>query len=106
MTKRLVYICDWLPPDFGAVGQYAMLGAREWASEGWTVTLVGLTSGQSSRQPPETLGEGSLEVVRVHRRSYQKQNFVARLVWTILSNILLLGAALGDIRRADTVLFT
>ena len=23
--KRLVYICDWLPPDFGAVGQYAMV---------------------------------------------------------------------------------
>ena len=34
MTKRLVYICDWLPPDFGAVGQYAVLFARQWASEG------------------------------------------------------------------------
>ena len=42
-TKRLVYICDWLPPDFGAVGQYAVLFARQWASEGWGVTLVGLT---------------------------------------------------------------
>ena len=31
MTKRLVYICDWLPPDFGAVGQYAVLSARDWA---------------------------------------------------------------------------
>jgi hypothetical protein len=29
MQQRLVYICDWLPPDFGAVGQYAMLFARE-----------------------------------------------------------------------------
>ena len=57
MKKRLVYICDWLPPDFGAVGQYAMLGAREWASEGWTVTLVGLTSGRSSRQAAEPVGE-------------------------------------------------
>ena len=47
MTKRLVYICDWLPPDFGAVGQYAVLFARQWASEGWAVTLVGLTSGPS-----------------------------------------------------------
>ena len=35
MTKRLVYICDWLPPDFGAVGQYAVLFARQWASDGW-----------------------------------------------------------------------
>ena len=53
MSRRLVYICDWLPPDFGAVGQYAVLFARQWASEGWAVTLVGLTSGQSNREPVE-----------------------------------------------------
>ena len=47
MQKKLVYICDWLPPDFGAVGQYAMLEARDWARQGWAVTLVGLTSGVS-----------------------------------------------------------
>ena len=61
---------------------------------GWTVTLVGLTSGQSSRQAAEPIGEGSLEIIRVHRRTYQKQKFVARLIWTVLSNLLLLGAAL------------
>jgi hypothetical protein len=105
-NKRLVYICDWLPPDFGAVGQYAMLSAREWASEGWTVTLVGLTSGKSRQQAPELVGTGSLAVIRVHRRTYQKQRFVSRLVWTILSNVLLLGAAFGAMRRADAVLFT
>ena len=44
MVKRLVYICDWLPPDFGAVGQYAVMFARQWAREGWAVTLVGLSS--------------------------------------------------------------
>jgi hypothetical protein len=43
MSKRQIYTCDWLPPDFGAVGQYAMLEAREWAS-GFAVTLIGLTS--------------------------------------------------------------
>jgi hypothetical protein len=106
MRKRLVYICDWLPPDFGAVGQYAELGAREWASEGWTVILVGLTSGQSSRRSPEPVGEGSFEVVRVHRRTYQKQKFAARLVWTIFSNLLLIGAAFSAMRQADAVLFT
>jgi hypothetical protein len=106
MNKRLVYICDWLPPDFGAVGQYAVLGAREWASDGWTVTLIGLTSGKSRQQAPEPVGKGSLEIIRVHRRTYQKQRFVSRLVWTILSNVLLLGAAFGAMRRADAVLFT
>ena len=106
MTKRLVYICDWLPPDFGAVGQYATLFARQWAHEGWAVTLVGLTTGKAAHQSAEPVGEGSLEVIRVHRRTYQKQKFASRLAWTVASNILLLGAALGSMRRADTVLFT
>jgi hypothetical protein len=106
MTKRLVYICDWLPPDFGAVGQYAVLFAQQWAREGWAVTLVGLTSGVSSRQAAEPIGEGSLEVLRVHRHTYQKQKFVSRLVWTVVSNVSLLGAAFAAMRRADTVLFT
>jgi hypothetical protein len=106
MSKRLVYICDWLPPDFGAVGQYAVLFARQWANEGWAVTLVGLTSGQSNREPIEQIGDGSLEVLRIHRRVYHKQKFVTRLVWTVVSNILLLGAAFRPMRRADTVLFT
>ena len=105
MTKRLVYICDWLPPDFGAVGQYAVLFARQWASEGWAVTLVGLTSGPSNRQAAEPVGDGSLEVC-IHRRTYKKQKFVARLVWTVVSNVLLLAAAFRAMRRADAVLFT
>jgi hypothetical protein len=103
---RLVYICDWLPPDFGAVGQYGMLAACEWARKGWAVTLVGLTSGQSSRQAAETVGLGSVEVVRAHRRTYQKQKFMSRVVWTILSNILLLSVAFRAMRKADAVLFT
>jgi hypothetical protein len=105
-TKRLVYICDWLPPDFGAVGQYAVLFARQWASEGWVVTLVGLTSGPSNRQAAEPVGDGSLEVLRVHRHTYKKKKFVARLVWTVVSNILLLSAAFRAMRRANAVLFT
>jgi len=106
VRKRLVYICDWLPPDFGAVGQYGVLFARQWASEGWAVTLVGLTSGESNRQAVEPVGDGTLEVMRVHRRTYMKQNFTARVVWTVASNLLLLRAAFGAMRRADAVLFT
>src|SRR6266487_6382428 len=106
MPKRLVYICDWLPPDFGAVGQYAVLFARQWAGEGWVVTLVGLTSGKSNRQAAEPVGDGSLEVLRIHRQTYKKQKFVTRLVWTVVSNVLLLAAALRAMRRADAVLFT
>jgi hypothetical protein len=104
--KRLVYICDWLPPDFGAVGQYAMLFAREWARNGWAVSLVGLTSGKSRRESVESVGEGILEIIRVHRPTYEKQRFAERLIWTIASNLLLVKAALASMRRADAVLFT
>jgi hypothetical protein len=106
MSKRLVYICDWLPPDFGAVGQYAMVFARQWAREGWDVTLVGLTSAPNNHQTAEAIGQGSLEILRVHRRSYQKQKFVTRLAWTVISNLLLLVAAFKSMRRSDAVLFT
>lgn len=106
MSKRLVYICDWLPPDFGAVGQYAVMFAQQWANEGWDVTLVGLTSGAASRQLAEPVGPGSLQIWRVHRDKYQKQKFLKRLAWTIRSNLALLGAAFGAMRRADIVLFT
>jgi hypothetical protein len=106
MRKRLVYICDWLPPDFGAVGQYAVLDAREWAREGWDVTLVGLTSGETSCKAAEPIGNGSREVLRIHRRTYKKQKFASRLIWTVASNVLLLGAAFRAMRRSDAVLFT
>src|SRR6266536_3174838 len=99
MNKRLVYICDWLPPDFGAVGQYAVHFARQWANDGWAVTLVGLTSGHSGRGSAEPIGQGTFEVVRVHRRTYKKQSLALRLLWTIFSNLLLLKAAFSSMRR-------
>jgi len=104
--KRLVYICDWLPPDFGAVGQYAVLFSRQWANDGWAVTLVGLSSERSSRETVGPIGTGSLEILRIHRPTYKKQRFVARLLWTFVSNLLLLRGAFSAMRRADAVLFT
>jgi hypothetical protein len=104
--QRLVYICDWLPPDFGAVGQYAILSAREWASQGWAVTLVGLTSNESILESAKPVGQGTIEIVRVHRPIYDKQRFGARLVWTVSSNLLLLRAAFAALRRTDVALFT
>src|SRR5262249_49504505 len=95
-----------LPPDFGAVGQYALLSARELAKSGWKVTLFGLTSGKAHRELEEPTGEGMLEVIRISRPSYEKQKLAKRLVWTIVSNLLLLKAAFGSIRRADAVMFT
>jgi hypothetical protein len=106
VTKRVVYICDWLPPDFGAVGQYAVLFARQWARDGWDVTLVGLSSGEANCTAAEPVGDGSLQVLRIHRRTYKKQRFASRLVWTVASNIMLLAAAFRAMQRADAILFT
>jgi hypothetical protein len=103
---RLVFICDWLPPEFGAVGQYALLSARELASSGWKVTLFGLTSGKARREFAEPIGEGTLEIIRIGRPSYEKQRLAKRLVWTIVSNLSLVKAAFGSMRRADAVMFT
>ena len=44
--------------------------------------------------------------MRVHRRKYRKEKFFFRVVWTVVSNFLLLRAAFGAMRRADAVLFT
>ncbi len=106
MSQRLVYICDWLPPEFGAVGQYAVLEAHDWAKRGFAVTLVGLTTAASLREPSIPVGEGSVEIVRVHRRKYQKQRFGERLLWTISSNIALLRGAFAAMRAEDLVVFT
>jgi glycosyltransferase involved in cell wall biosynthesis len=104
--KRIVCICDWLPPDFGAVGQYAVLYAGQLASHGWAVTLVGLTTGSSSYERAERTGVGTLEVIKVHRFKYQKGKLGFRAAWTVASNLLLLKAAFRAMRGADVVLFT
>ena len=51
--KTLLSLCDWLPPDFGAVGQYALAACRERAAAGERVTLVGLTSGPGREETAE-----------------------------------------------------
>ena len=42
----------------------------------------------------------------VRRPIYEKQKLMERLVWTIISNLVLLKTAFGSMRRADAVLFT
>ncbi len=103
--KRLVSICDWLPPDFGAVGQYAEIAAREAAAAGAEVTLVGLTSG-AERVTDEALGKGSIRTVRVKARAYARADFRQRALWTAATNWRLLRRAWAHARRADEILFT
>lgn len=102
---RIVVIADWLPPDFGAVGQYMLLRARSFAERGHDVTLVGLTSGPGSHRAAQ-LGKGKLTEVRLMARSVPRSSLLRRLAWTLWTDMRLVAAALGPMRRADGILFT
>ena len=105
MPARLLSLCDWLPPDFGAVGQYALLEARERAAAGDAVTLVGLSSA-AALVTSESVGKGRLQVIRIRRPVYDRARLWRRLGWTIATNTRLLWAARRELRRADEILFT
>ena len=102
---RLVYLCDWLPPDFGAVGQYSLLFARERASRGEDVVLAGLSSTAASAAE-ERPGTGRLRIVRLRAPAYDRSDLRHRALWTARINLSLLWTLRREIRRADEVLFT
>jgi len=105
MPERLVYLCDWLPPDYGAVGQYANIAAREMAIDGMHVVLAGLTSGEPSKSF-ERLGAGTLLTVRLRAQNYEKSRLLRRILWTARTNTLLLLRLWPELRRCDSILFT
>ena len=102
---RIVIIADWLPPDFGAVGQYMLMRAGSFAGRGHQVTLIGLTSGPGSRRCMRA-GSGSLTETRLSARPVPRASLPRRLLWTISTDIRLIAAAFGPMRRADGILFT
>ena len=103
--KRLVIIADWLPPDFGAVGQYMQMRAEALAEKGHDVTLVGLTSAAGSTMRTAR-GKGTLTEIRLQTRPVPRASLAGRLWWTIAANLRLLAAAFGRLRAADGILFT
>ncbi|HYG61290.1 MAG TPA: hypothetical protein VEL74_01805 [Thermoanaerobaculia bacterium] len=103
--RKLVYLCDWLPPDFGAVGQYSLLFARQRAAAGEEVTLGGLSSTAGSVEE-ESAGAGRLRIVRLHAPTYDRADFKTRALWTARTNLALVRRLRREIRQADEVLFT
>jgi hypothetical protein len=105
---HLVYLCDWLPPDFGAVGQYSLLFARERAAAGEEVTLAGLSSTADSveEEVASTEKAGRLRIVRLRATVYDRANFRRRALWTARTNLSLIWRLRREIARADEVLFT
>ncbi|HEY0515155.1 MAG TPA: hypothetical protein VGH73_24880 [Thermoanaerobaculia bacterium] len=102
---RLVYLCDWLPPDFGAVGQYSLLFARERAAGGEDVTLAGLSSTAAS-VAEERPGDGRLRIVRLRAPLYDRADFRTRALWTARTDLALVWRLRRELRRADEILFT
>ncbi|HEV7670187.1 MAG TPA: hypothetical protein VGS22_16840 [Thermoanaerobaculia bacterium] len=102
---KLVVLCDWLPPDFGAVGQYSLLFARERAAAGEEVVLAGLSTAADSVEE-ERPGAGSLKIVRLAAPSYDRANFRHRALWTLRTNLRLLRRLRRELRAADEILFT
>jgi hypothetical protein len=105
-VHRLIYLCDWLPPDFGAVGQYSLLFARERAAGGEDVTLAGLSSCAGSVEEEHPGGAGRLRVVRLRAPVYDRADLRTRALWTARINLALVWNLRREICRADEVLFT
>jgi hypothetical protein len=102
---RLLYLCDWLPPDFGAVGQYSLQFARQRAEGGEDVVLAGLSSTADS-VTDEPVAAGRLRVVRRRAAVYDRSDLRARALWTARVNLGLLWRARRFLLAADEVLIT
>lgn len=103
--RRIVIVADWLPPDFGAVGQYMKMRAESLAEHGHEVTLVGLATTTGSVVRRE-IGKGVLTERRLQARPVPRGSLVTRLAWTIWTNLRLVRTAFPAMRKADGILFT
>jgi hypothetical protein len=103
----IFYVVDWLPPDFGAVGQYALIHSQQIAAKGRQVYLIGLTHGEASREMARFADCGLLTIQKLRAKSYIKTNLLQRLIWTLSTNIRLLWAVFRqpDSQGAE-ILFT
>jgi hypothetical protein len=106
MRTVLVYIVDWLPPDYGAIGQYALKEATERAEAGDEVHLIGLTSGPSREESSSFPSGGALHVLRLASDPVPRTRLRARALWTLKTNARLVATAQRLLPRATEVLFT
>lgn len=98
---------DWLPPDFGAVGQYGLVNARAAAQAGRDTTLIGLTSGPSGRSVEHFEGGATLAIIRLHAPPAEKGSYLLRLLWALLADLRLIwAAARTPCPRGSELLFT
>jgi hypothetical protein len=106
-STSLFYVVDWLPPEFGAVGQYALTYSNQAAARGRDVHLIGLTRDRASTERTTFAGCGRLTIQRLQAKQYEKAKFFQRLLWTLLTNFRLVLVVLSNPNsyRAE-ILFT
>jgi hypothetical protein len=103
-SNQLFYIVDWLPPDFGAVGQYGAIFARDLAVAGRDVRLIGLTTGNHSTTR-EVLPNGKIfEITRISSAIYTRSRFITRLLWTFKTNMRIAYEVIRDFRSSQAEL--
>jgi hypothetical protein len=102
---RVVYVCDWLPPDFGAVGQYSLQFSRDRAAQGQDVLLVGLSSEAPSIET-ELHGDGRVTIWKLHAGTYKKSSLVSRFGWTAVINLRLMIHLFLPFLRCQELIFT
>jgi hypothetical protein len=94
-NRTIFYLADWLPPDFGAVGQYAVLFCREMAMSGRQVRLIGLRS-SNANDTKERFDRGELRITSLWSRSFRKQSSIGRLIWALRANVRLVWEVARD----------
>lgn len=90
-SGRLIIVCDWLPPEFGAVGQYMLQRAERAARAGREVVLIGLGRGAAA-DDAELLGRGRLQIRRLAAPVTPKHSLAQRGLWALSVNLRLLAA--------------
>lgn len=102
---KVLYVCDWLPPDFGSVGQYTLLFARQRAAAGHEVRLIGLTSAAESLVE-EQISAGRLQILRLSAPLYDRGRLLERALWTARTNCRLVWRSRSAMQWADEIVFT
>lgn len=100
--RGVLILTDWLPPDFGAVGQYALQDARQLAAQGQQVELVGFSSTRPGVEV-ERPGTGELRILRLPSLPYARDRWVERALWTATAHEKLLGVARRRLAAVEEV---
>jgi hypothetical protein len=88
-----IIVCDWIPPAFGAVGQYMELRARQRAAAGGRATLIGLGVEAATEVEPD------LTILRLAAPPVDKQaSMLKRGLWALETSLRLLRATHRAIR--------